>query len=921
MGLAGYRQKRTFTKTPEPTGGKPSGTSLTFVIQKHDASHLHYDFRLEMAGVLKSWAVPKGPSTDPEVKRLAMMVEDHPYDYRNFEGIIPKGQYGGGTVIIWDQGTYTPVDDKKKTIKEQERLLLKQLHQGKLVIRLKGKKLKGDYALVRSSYQGENSWLLIKVEDKYASKRDITKKDKSVVSGKTIAQMEKSPDNVHNSNRAAIETPAPDIKAARRKSQKAQITTGAKAAFPRDVSPMLATLTNRPFDDPGWIYEIKWDGYRALALSNKGKVELQSRNQKLFNKKFYTVHAALADLKLNAILDGEIVVINDDGRSDFGKLQNWNAPADGDIRYYVFDLLWLDGYSLIDLPLTERRLRLKEIIPENPLIWVSDDFQTTGTEFYQVASQMQLEGIMAKKADSPYSPGVRSSEWLKIKVAQRHEVVIGGYTRNAGTGKFFSSLLVGLYVNKQLKYTGKIGTGFSDKLQKLLLARFRKLETDVCPFEVTPDVNKKSRFAFVDRGAVATWLKPELVCEVAYTEMTSDGVMRHPSFMGMREDKAAREVTAEPVTPVEELVPPSRNRTRNKATEQSAKIPAPKSSKTTSKSTARQTSKKSPAQSEAVKSARHSKKDSAKPLIEAGEKKPTITINGKELTFSNPDKLYWPKEKITKRAVLNYYHQVAPYILPFLENRPQSLNRHPNGINGESFYQKNIAGKFPSWIKTHDYANTTKEGQKKFFVCTDEASLLYLANLGCIEINPWHSRVESPDMPDFCIIDLDPDTNAFSQVVETAQVVRKVLESIGVKSYPKTSGSTGIHIYIPLGAQYVYEQSKLLAELVVTIVHRELPRFTSLERSPAKRKGKIYLDFLQNRSIQTIAAPYSLRPKPGATVSMPLDWEEIREGLSIADFTIYNAFDRIRENPDLFKPVLGKGIVLENVITKLEKLF
>jgi DNA ligase D-like protein (predicted polymerase)/DNA ligase D-like protein (predicted 3'-phosphoesterase) len=520
MGLTNYRNKRSFSKTPEPTGGKSKDEQLIFVVQKHDASHLHYDFRLEMEGVLKSWAVPKGPSNDPSVKRLAMMVEDHPFDYRNFEGIIPKGQYGGGTVIVWDQGTYMPAEGKFKTKKERDKNLLSQLYKGKVVITLKGEKLKGDFALVKSSYQGENSWLLMKVQDKYAKTTDILKKDKSVISGKTIAAMEKDPDKV------------------------------------------------------------------------------------------------------------------------YGK------------RY--------------DTP---------------------------------------------KQNDRPI-----------------------------------------------------------------------------------------------------------------------------------------------------------------------------------------------------------------KTFIEAGAKDVVKKINGKELKFTNLDKIYWPKEKITKREVLNYYESIASYIMPYLKDRPQSLNRHPNGITGESFYQKNIAGKFPSWIKTHDYTNTSKEGEKKFFVCTDEASLLYLANLGCIEINPWHSRVTDPGKPDFCIIDLDPDTNSFEQVIEAAQMVKGVLDSIKVPSYAKTSGSTGIHIYIPLGAKYDYEQSKMLAELVVTLVHREIPSFTSLERSPSKRKGKIYLDFLQNRSIQTIAAPYSLRPKPGATVSMPVSWEEIQTGLSISDFNIYNALDRIRDKGDIFKPVLGKGIVLEKVLANLEKL-
>ena len=309
-----------------------------------------------------------------------------------------------------------------------------------------------------------------------------------------------------------------------------------------------------------------------------------------------------------------------------------------------------------------------------------------------------------------------------------------------------------------------------------------------------------------------------------------------------------------------------------------------------------------------------------KTLVNPSEKQQVKKINGKELTFTNLHKVYWPKEKIAKRDMINYYYQVAPFILPFMKDRPQSLNRHPNGINGESFYQKNIAGKFPPWIKTHDYKNTTKEGNKKFFVCADEAHLLYMANLGCIEMNPWHSRVSSPDNPDWSVIDLDPDTNSFNQVIEVANTIHQILKSVGVSGYPKTSGSTGIHIYIPLGAKYDYEQSKVMAQLIVTLAHRELERFTSLERSPGKRKGKIYLDYLQNRSIQTIAAPYSIRPKPGATVSMPLEWDEVKPGLKIQDFTIHNAAAEARQRQELFKPVLGKGINIKDVIKKMEQL-
>jgi bifunctional non-homologous end joining protein LigD len=415
-----------------------------------------------------------------------------------------------------------------------------------------------------------------------------------------------------------------------------------------------------------------------------------------------------------------------------------------------------------------------------------------------------------------------------------------------------------------------------------MMTKFKKLVTNKNPFDIEPDVNKPSRFRPNPPKATVTWLKPELVCEVSYTEVTSDGVMRHPSFEGMRDDKNATEVKAEKAKPVGQVVKKENSVLHKK------NIIRPTNGK------------------------------ELKTLVNPSEKQQVKKISGKELTFTNLHKIYWPKEKITKGDVINYYYQVAPYMLAYMKDRPQSLNRHPNGINGESFYQKNIAGKFPPWIKTHDYKNTTKEGAKKFFVCTDEAHLLYLANLGCIEMNPWHSRITAPDNPDWCVIDLDPDTNPFNQVIEAANTIHQILESIDVPCYPKTSGSTGIHIYIPLGAKYDYEQSKMLAQVVVTIAHRELEKFTSLERNPSKRKGKIYLDFLQNRSIQTIAAPFSLRPKPGATVSMPLAWDEVKPGLKIQDFTIYNAAQQVKERNELFKQVLGKGIDLKSVIKKME---
>lgn len=908
MSLKKYKQKRNFKESPEPEGGKPDNEKLRFVIQKHDATRLHYDFRLEMEGVLKSWAVPKGPSTDPQIKRLAMMVEDHPYDYRSFEGIIPSG-YGAGTVIVWDEGFYEHADSVGKDKKAQDKELLKGIKAGKLHIIMYGKKLKGEYALVKTHGRGENSWLLFKVKDKFVSTDDITLKDKSVLSKKTLKQVEKTTTNFYGAKRVKeaktvskkekVLYKREDVKAATVKNKKeknpvkknkankdkeedtgdgrtvAEILKQApKGKFTTTLKPMLATLVDKPFESEGWLYEIKWDGYRAVAFMNDGEIELKSRNDKSFNEKFYPVFAALKKWKINAILDGEVAVLGDNGISNFGALQNWRSEADGELFYYVFDIMWLDGKDLKGLPFTERRNILEPLIPKDGIIRISQAFSESGLTFFETAKKLGLEGIIAKKADSAYHAGDRGNAWLKIKANKRQEMVIGGYTKNDDSSKAFSSLLVGVFDGKELVYTGKIGTGFNFKTQKEMLKQFKPLIIKKSPFTEVPDINKPSRFRHDPPHATATWLKPSLVCEVSFTEMTTDGVMRHPSFEGMREDKKAKDVVRETEKPTVKAV---------KESEKEKSIITPLGKK--------------------------DRKTFLNPTDETQVRK----INGHDIKFTNLSKIYWPKEKITKRDMLNYYYQAAPFILPYLKDRPQSMNRHPNGINGESFFYKDVTGSAPDWVETFLYKSEADNRDRNYLVAEDDASLLYMATLGCIEMNPWHSRVESEDYPDWCIIDLDPAENTFEQVIEAANVTKDILEGMGVKSYAKTSGSTGIHIYIPLGAKYTYEQSKEFARIVATLVQQELPKYTSIERIVKNRKGKMYIDFLQNRAQATVSAPYSLRPKPGATVSMPLHWDEVKKGLKMTDFTIYNAIERIKSEGDIFKPVLGKGINLEKI--------
>jgi bifunctional non-homologous end joining protein LigD len=656
-----------------------------------------------------------------------------------------------------------------------------------------------------------------------------------------------------------------------------------RAKFRTDLKPMLATLVNKPFDSEEWVYEVKWDGYRALGFVNKGTVELKSRNDKSFSDKFYPVTAALRKWNVNAIVDGEIVVISENGVASFSDLQNWRSEADGELMYYVFDILWLEGRDLTGLPLTERKMILESVAPDHSIIQVSRLFTESGLEFFDAAKKMGLEGIIAKKAGSLYHPGLRSKEWLKIKANKRQEMVIGGYTKNEDSSKPFSSLLVGVFDTGRLIYTGKVGTGFNDETQQSMLKQFKKLVIKKSPFDISPDINKPSRFRPNPPHAVATWLKPVLVCEVSFAEMTGDGIMRHPSFEGLRMDKNATEVTLEKAGSTEKLIDEKNTITQKNI----LKMPEKKERKT---------------------------------LLNPKEETQVKKVNGHELKFTNLSKIFWPKEKITKRDVINYYYQAAPFILPYLKDRPQSMNRHPNGITGESFYFKDVTGKAPEWVETYLYHSNADNRDRNYLVAKDDASLLYMASLGCIEMNPWSSKVDSEDYPDWCIIDLDPAKNTFEQVIEAARVTKEILDSIDVPSYPKTSGSTGIHIYIPLGAKYTYEQSKEFARIIARMVHEEIPAYTSIERIVRDRKGKMYIDFLQNRPQATVSAPYSLRPKPGATVSMPLHWEEVKKGLKMTDFTIFNALERMRSEGDIFKPVLGKGINMKKALHALDSI-
>ncbi len=867
MALEKYIQKRKFNVTPEPKGKVESSKGqLRFVIQKHQASRLHYDFRLEMGGVMPSWAVPKGPSLNPKDKRLAMMTEDHPMSYRTFEGTIPEGEYGGGDVIVWDEGTYEAQDENLSVLprEEGEKRMRAGVHKGELKFVLHGTKVQGSFALVKMKGRQENAWLLLKHGDEFASEVDLTKDQNSVRSNKAIG------DEPHAKIRKGVRTIQKAGKTSKKVGKKVSSPVKEisikKTAMPRDISPMLATLTNEPFDNPEWLYEIKWDGYRAVAEVDAKEVRLYSRNHKSFVEKYPVVVKALQELEHEVVLDGEITALDKKGQSHFESLQNY-ANEQKLLQYQVFDLLFLDGVDLRELPLAQRKELLQKLIanlPKSSIIKYSDHIVGKGTELFEMATKKGLEGIIAKDGNSRYATGSRSESWLKVKTHNRQEAIICGYTESRGARKYFGSVILGVYKadknGNELTYIGHTGTGFDDKSLKYLYDKLQKLKQAKSPFAKTPKTNMP-----------ATWVKPQLICEIEFTEWTSDGHMRHPSFKGLREDKSPQSVVKEnPQSIREEVMQKKETLTRSKSS----------------------------------------------------SKKPSTSTEGLELT--NLDKVYWPKDKkhkteFTKGDLIEYYRNISKVMLPYLKDRPESLNRHPGGIKGPNFYQKNFTNEVPDFVDTFKYYSESNDADLRWLVCNNQETLLYLANLGCIEINPWSSRTKKPEHPDWMVIDLDPDDNHCDQVVEAALVTRKILKKAGVECYAKTSGKTGMHIFIPMGAKYTYDQIKQFGEIIANLVNRELPDFTSVLRMPAQRKGKIYIDFLQNRLSQTLAAPYSVRPWPGMTVSTPLKWSEVKKGWNPNDYTAEIIFKRLKKYGDLWKPVLGKGIDLKAAIKKLSK--
>jgi bifunctional non-homologous end joining protein LigD len=758
--LKEYERKRRRGRTPEPFGtGRKRSKRPLFVVQRHDARRLHYDFRLERDGALASWAVPKGIPLEPGARRLAVHVEDHPLDYADFEGEIPPGQYGAGTVEIWDRGTYELLEEKR---------------DGGLTVRLDGERLRGTWTLVPAKLDGkEENWLIIRKRDEAAA--------------------------------GTRPKPAPYV-------------------------PMLATLVEDVPKGPGWLFEVKWDGYRATATVAEAEATLTSRRGNDLTERFAGVAKEIgrAVKTPSCVLDGEVCALDEEGRSSFSEMQKGSDT----LVYYVFDLIELEGEPLLDLPLTERRARLEKLVDRrNRTVRVSETFDD-GEALLVAAEEQELEGIIAKRADSKYQPGKRTREWLKIKTHGRQEFIIAGYTKGQGrrAGRL-GSLILAVKRGDELVYVGNCGTGFTDQEIDKLIRLLEPLERPTPPFEVVPKMPK------VKKGDVV-WVQPKLVCEVEFSEWTHDGRLRAPSYQGLREDKTADEVRRE------------------------------------------------------------------QPL------ETTIKRGKRVLELSNLDKPFWPGEGIMKGDLLSYYREVAAVLVPHLRERPFTMKRYPNGWQGDHFFQKDAPKHMPDWITTHAIEVSTRDTPRKRRqirapLVNDELALLWMVNMGCIDMNTWYSRVDKLDRPDFVLFDLDPSPDVgFKEVVEVALLVKDVLDALGLESHAKTSGSDGMHVLLPIARRHTYAETREFAEIVAGALARSHRGLVTTEWSKARRRG-VLIDANQNGEGKTVASVYSVRPRPGAPVSTPLRWNEVTTDLEPLDFTMDVVLARVEREGDLFAPVLS----------------
>ncbi|MEM7364418.1 MAG: DNA ligase D [Pseudomonadota bacterium] len=794
-----YRQKRTADGTAEPFGGTV-GTSdhrgaLRFMVHHHAARNTHFDLRLEMEGVLRSWAVPKGPSPNQKDKRFAALVEDHPLEYGDFEGKIPDGNYGAGWTIVWDRGIWRPIEDP-----------IAGLEKGKLLFELDGQKLHGKWTLVRM--KTEKDWLFIKERDEFEDEDSGTDDYPmhSVFTGLSIDDLEDAADPVDDFYEVLGDR-------------------NPEALESHDIKPMLAK-NSEPFSRDGWLFEIKYDGYRLICHKEGDQVTLLSRNGNDLSATFPEIVLAISRLPFESVvIDGEAVCHDASGMPSFARMQTrgrltstgaiTKAAHDNPATLYAFDLLSFDELDLRPLPLTERKALLRTVIHQPGMIRFSDHIENDGAAMYHAAGQLGLEGVVGKKADSKYIAG-RSDNWTKVRVDQTDDFVVMGYK---GTTKDIRSLILGQYVDGELVYSGSAGSGLTATHSKQLRPLFDALDTLPRPKD-GPDSKE------------LIWKQPTLVCEVRFKEFTSAGQLRHPVFLRMRDDKDPEECTRQ-----------------------------------------------------------FQDRELSESVV---EEDPII----RHVELSNLDKVFWPDEGYTKGDMIEYYDAVSPWLLPWLEDRPVVMTRYPDGIDGKSFYQKDAPDFVPDWLRIEKMWSDTTERDIGYFVVDCEEALVYLANMATIPLHIYHSRTELLEKPDWCVLDLDPKEAPFTDVITVAREIHELCEEIELPNFLKTSGSTGLHILLPLQNQFTFEQSRVLGELLARLIERRLPDICTTTRNPAKRDGKVYLDYLQNGSGKLIASPYCVRPKPGAPVSMPMKWSELTRKLTPTTYHIKNAIKRLKRMQD-----------------------
>lgn len=873
MALEKYQEKRKFGETPEPSGdaGKAdaSGAGASFVVQKHAARRLHYDFRLEIDGVLKSWAVPKGPSLNPADKRLAVQTEDHPLEYGKFEGVIPKGNYGAGTVLLWDEGTYHP-----------EAPIQEQLAKGDVKFSLNGSKLRGSFVLVKtkrasgsggsgassksagSGKPAQAEWLLIKHRDEHADPSwDIDLYGESVATGRTLSE-------VRDDLPPTRSKPGP---------QPGALEGAVEAPMPERPGAMLATLVAQPFSDPEWIFEVKWDGIRALAEVKDGKSRLFSRAGRDVTA-YYPELATLPD-RLHvkqALIDGEIVVLDEKGSSSFERLQSRmnvarmsQAVMDRTpVVYYAFDILYCDGVDLREAPLIERKQLLREVLDAQPPFRYSDHVAEKGQELFELAAQQGAEGVVGKHAHSAYSSG-RSSSWVKLKVVRELDAVIGGFTVPGGSRDHFGALLLGLYDGKGLKFIGGVGSGFTEPAQANILGRLEPLRVSRCPFTRQPDIRQQ-----------AAWVEPKLVARVKFHEMTSEQRLRQPVFLGLRDDLDPADCQLERQTEPVLVARPSL------------------------------------ATAKAISNLARLEKE----LLRGHMENAVVELEGKRFRLTHLDKVYFPQAKYTKRQVLAYYFHAADFILPFLRDRPLVLHRYPNGIEADSFYQKDASAEKPEWINTITISSDENR-DIEYYIADSLAALLFLTNLGCIEHHPWGSRIDDLEHPDYVFFDLDPvEGTSFETVVEVAAEILQMLDRIEMTAFLKTSGATGFHLYLPLERNYTYEHIRAFAEIVARVVAEKLQGRVTFERKVDKRAaGQVYVDYSQNAMGRPLASVYSVRPFPHATVSAPVSAKELGKTLTPERFTIKTMPARLKKFGDLWSEFFDSRQTLDGPLEKLRE--